>query len=101
MILNIPNVSTLINKIRGYEANGQLGNSAEKKQTGLNLNNYKTAGVYVFSEAYTPVNAPEGVVNGWLIVLPWSTGDTCKQVFLRHDTPNTTDLYSQKWTQVH
>jgi len=70
-------------------------NSVEVLETGTNLNNYKTAGMYSFSVSSAPLNMPNGCTNGWLIVIPWNKGsNTIKQIFLRHGTPSSTDCYT-------
>lgn len=59
--------------------------------TGENLDNYLTAGVWSFPQAYTPTNIPAGT-NGWLVVIPWGDGlGTVKQFWLRHGTLGDTD----------
>lgn len=59
--------------------------------TGEDLNNYINTGVYTFGVNYTPLNAPSDVTNGWLIVIAWTLGATCKQIWLRQGTINNTD----------
>ena len=75
--------------------------SVEVTETGTNLNNYTTAGMYSFSVASAPLNMPSGCTNGWLVVIPWCSGsNTIKQFFLRHGTPNSTDhcTYTRLYT---
>ena len=64
------------------------------------LDNYIKAGVYTFGVNYTPLHAPEGVTNGWLIVLPWNLGATCKQIWLRQGTIDSTDFRTYIRTRI-
>lgn len=69
-----------------------LSNATEIMETGKDLNDFQTAGIYVFAQAYTPTNIPAGT-NGWLIVLPWQTGsETVKQIWLRYGVVGSTDF---------
>jgi hypothetical protein len=79
-------------RIDAYETVGQLGSPKIVTVTGENLDNYVTAGVYCFAAGYVPTNNPPGNTNGWLIVIPWqASGNTCKQIWLRHGTPDSTE----------
>ncbi len=55
------------------------------------FNDYKAAGIYYFGTGCTINNIPIGS-NGWLIVIPNSTGgiNIIKQIFFRHGTFNET-----------
>lgn len=68
-----------------------LSNSIVVKETGTDLNNYHEAGVYYFGQNYTPSNAPNDVVNGWLHVMDSGDYSVIKQVWYRHGTNNTND----------
>lgn len=46
-----------------------------------NLDDYRTTGIYYFSQSYAPINIPVGV-NGWLHVT--SDGHTVKQIWYRY-----------------
>ena len=68
-----------------------LANPTVITVAGEDLNDYVTAGVYSFAQAYAPTNVPAGT-NGWLIVIPWEQGGgTVKQFWLRHGTPGSSD----------
>ena len=58
-------------------------------ETGTDLNDYKEEGIYCFpNSSYTPANIPIGV-NGWLIVLPSTSGTTAtKQIWYRFGSVN-------------
>lgn len=56
-----------------------------------NLNDYKTQGIYLFTSGVTPLNVPEGNVNGWLIVIARTTTGFVKQLWLRAGTINSSD----------
>lgn len=45
------------------------------------LNDYRTTGIYYFSQTYAPTNIPVGV-NGWLQVM--TDGNTVKQIWYRY-----------------
>lgn len=65
------------------------------------LNNYKTSGIYYFSQTYTPTNIPAGV-NGFLQVMV--SGSVVKQIWYRHGTANSNDwntyvrTYTSTWS---
>lgn len=58
--------------------------------TAKNANDYNAPGVFYFAQDYTPINAPAGVVNGYLIVIAVTTNNI-KQIWLRHGTVNSND----------
>lgn len=62
--------------------------------SGEDLDNYTTTGVYFFASSYTPTNIPNGS-NGWLVVLNQNQADSSsvyvKQIWLRAGTPNSND----------
>lgn len=58
--------------------------------TAKNTNDYNAPGVFYFAQDYTPINAPAGVVNGYLIVIAVTTTNI-KQIWLRHGTVNSND----------
>lgn len=62
----------------------------------VNFDNYLDTGTYYISSTVTLENGPDGVVNGWLIVLGPEGGGRAKQIFLRQGTANVND----KWVLV-
>ncbi len=58
--------------------------------TAKNANDYNAPGIFYFAQDYTPINAPAGVVNGYLIVIAVTTTNI-KQIWLRHGTVNSND----------
>lgn len=58
--------------------------------TAKNANSFSVPGVFYFAQDYTPINAPTGVVNGYLIVIAVTTTNI-KQIWLRHGTVNSND----------
>ena len=94
---NTPVNATNLNKIETgiVPANTQLISSGS-----INLNDYKTDGLYHFTGA-TLTNAPAGV-NGWLRVMA-GVGGATKQIWFRHGTPGVNDFqtfvrtYSGTW----
>lgn len=64
--------------------------------SGEDLDNYTTTGVYFFASSYTPTNIPGGS-NGWLVVLNQTQADSSsayvKQIWLRAGTPNSNDYH--------
>lgn len=77
-------ISWVYSILAGYENNGQLGTPKNINVAGEDLDTYLTAGIYTFAQTATPINLPSQNVNGWLVVIPWAVGGTCKQIWLRH-----------------
>ena len=70
---------------------------------GTDLDDYKTAGIFYFSENFTPANIPVGV-NGYLIVITaegygTAATTTVKQIWMRVGTLLTTSMmnYYRSW----
>ena len=70
-----------------YEMNSVL-------ETGTDLNDYRTAGIFFFSYANRPTNLPpDGYGNGWCLVLPSSINSEnyCTQIWISFGNNATTD----------
>ena len=74
-------------------------------QVDTDLNNYTTFGTFFFEDSYTPLNVPDSVVNGWLIVLPSKENNAVKQICLRKGTADSNNymtyirtFLSGKWS---
>lgn len=69
---------------------------------GTSLNDYTKAGIYYFSSAYKPSDAPNGAVNGWLVVLTNGSTNVIKQIWLRHGSVASTnyDMYIRTMTEA-
>ena len=84
----------------GYALLDHLHNPTIITKAGEDLNNYVTAGIFSFPQAYAPANVPAGT-NGWLIVIPWENGSsTIKQIWLRHGTIGSSDFETYVRTKV-
>ena len=95
-------VAALAGKADANHAHSEyaLANATTITVAGEDLNDYETAGIYVFAQAYTPANIPAGT-NGWLIVIPWNEGSqTVKQFWLRHGTVDSNDFEVYSRTKV-
>lgn len=66
---------------------------------GEDIDTYTTQGVYYFTADYTPTNAPSGVTNGWLMVIPGGE-NSAKQIWWRLGSINSTDYqtFVRTWT---
>lgn len=71
--------------------NAAIGGVTSITTSGTDVNNYVTSGIYSFSSSSTPTNVPDGVVNGWLMVIASST-TAVKQLWYRNGTVNTNDF---------
>lgn len=58
--------------------------------TGEDLDDYKTTGIYYFDSSHTPTNIPVGV-NGWLMVMKSPSSGAVKQMWWRQGTNGTND----------
>lgn len=58
--------------------------------TDTDLNNYTVSGQYYFGTDYTPINVPDGVINGILVVMALSS-TRIKQLWYRFGTINSND----------
>lgn len=63
--------------------------SADSQGSGLDLNDFKTAGEYYFDNSHTPTNIPNSNNNGVLIVI--ETDSIIKQIWMRHGTKDSND----------
>ena len=66
--------------------------------SGANLNNFRKAGTYYFSNSHTPINIPTGV-NGVLQVITNEERTLVKQIWFRHGTINSND--TQTWIRTY
>ena len=85
------------------KGHGQIGDCKNITVAGENLDDYVESGTYTFGGTYTPTGIPAGV-NGWLVVMRWSTSDTnptVKQLWFRHGTLDSNDheIYVRTRTQ--
>ena len=78
-----------LNKMQDNIDNAKLEKTIYVSETGTDLNNYKSDGVYYFSSTVTPMNIPTGV-NGWLQVFS-SNQNSVKQIWYRYGTINSND----------
>lgn len=96
----IANVDGLQSALNAKSASNHKHYAQEVTTTGTNLNDYTDAGIYVFAQAYAPVNVPAGT-NGWLVVMPWGEGGgTIKQLWFRHGTSGTNDHETYVRTKI-
>lgn len=96
----IANVDGLQSALNAKSASGHKHYAQEVTVAGTDLNDYTDAGIYVFAQAYAPVNVPAGT-NGWLVVMPWGEGGgTIKQLWFRHGTSGTNDHETYVRTKI-
>ena len=97
----IANVDGLQSALNGKSDNSHKHYATSVTVTGEDLNNYTDAGLYTFAQAYTPINAPSGNVNGWLLVMPWNQGNsTIKQLWFRHGSAGSNDFETYVRTKI-
>lgn len=70
-----------------------LGLNTVVTGSGKNLNDYTSIGITYFANGSAPRNIPDGVNNGWLIVLAGSS-NMVKQLFFRAGTVNSNSFHT-------
>lgn len=85
--------SNIQTQLNGKAASDHMHHAIPVTTANTDLDDYTTGGLYSFAGAYTPVNAPSGNSNGWLLVMQWTETykATIKQVWFRHGVANSTD----------